>query len=285
MASSNEPQSSSAAPFIPQDGEIPRLFHFDLPRLRQTRQVFPELTNVSAITNVLDIASGAGEWAISAALTSPQLHIVGIERDPHLVEQARAQAETQGVKNVTFQVMEPFAQIALDAGSFDLVNARYLVGLLPAEAWPHALQEFLRVTRSGGVLRLTETDLPIANTRAFAQWSDLLSLTFFHSGRSFSPEGRLLSITPMLKPFLRQAGCQQVQQVASTCNFSAGWPAHEEVVRDLTRTYQLIQPFLIKSSGKSPQEIEQLYQQTCSEMQSAKFSATAFSLTVYGRKA
>src|SRR5579884_1579252 len=121
-------QSSNAASVIPQDGEIPRLFHFDLPRLKQTHQVFPELTSISAITNVLDVASGAGEWAISAAQASPELHIIGIERDPRLVEQARAQAEEQGVKNVTFQVMEPFAQLSLDADSFDLVNARYLVG-------------------------------------------------------------------------------------------------------------------------------------------------------------
>jgi ubiquinone/menaquinone biosynthesis C-methylase UbiE len=285
MAPLDAQQSSNAAPLTSQAGEIPRLFHFDLPHLQQTRQVFPELTDVSNITNVLDIASGAGEWAINVALASPQLHIVGIENDPRLVEQARAQAEAQGVKNVTFQVMEPFAQLALDADSFDLVNARYLVGLLPVEAWSQALQEFVRVTRPGGILRLTETDLPIANTPAFAQWSNLLSQAFFHSGHSFSPEGRLLSITPMLKPLLRQAGCQQVQQVAATCNFSAGWPAHEEVARHLARTYQFIQPFLVKSTGKSPQEIEQLYQQTCAEMQSAKFCATAFSLTVYSRKA
>jgi ubiquinone/menaquinone biosynthesis C-methylase UbiE len=275
---------SNATPFTPQDGEIPRLSHFDLPRLKQTGQIFPELTDISNITQILDIASGEGEWAISAALASPQLQIVGIERHRQLVEQAGVQAEEQEVKNVTFRVMEPFEKLDLEADSFDLVNARYLIGLVPTEAWPQALQEFLRVTRPGGILRLTETDLPIANTPAFAQWNDLISRAFFQSGRSFSPEGRLLSITPLLKPLLKRAGCQQIQQVASICNFSAGWPAHDEVTHHLARTYQLIQPFLVSNTEKSSQEIEQLYQQICSEMQSDEFTATAFSLTVYGRK-
>lgn len=283
-SSSDAQQSGNTSSFAHHSVEIPRLFNLDLPRLKQTGQALPEQAAGSTIQRILDIASGTGEWAISAAQASPHLQLVGIERDAQLVESARAHAQARGINNVSFTVMDPFRPLNLPDGSFDLVNARYIVGLLSAEAWPQVLQEFVRVTRPGGVLRLLETELPITSSPAFAHLGGLISDAFCQTKRSFSPDGRLLSVTPMLGQLLQNAGCQQTQEAVFFTNFSAGREAHAELCQDLAQTYRLVQPFLIQAGVTTQEEVEQMYQQMLSEMQPERFCAVAFSLTVWGTR-
>ncbi len=145
---------------------IPRLFNFDLPSIQNTHQALPEQADVSTISSVLDIASGSGEWAIATAQAYPHMQVVGIDSDIQMVDNARARAKVRGIDNVRFTVMAPFEPLDISGGSFDLVNVRFIVGLIPAEAWPKVLQEFLRVTRPGGHIRLTENDLPITSSTA-----------------------------------------------------------------------------------------------------------------------
>jgi ubiquinone/menaquinone biosynthesis C-methylase UbiE len=282
--SSDAQLSASSSPSPEQGVEVPHLFHFDLPRLKQTGQPFPEQTAISGIHRVLDIASGNGEWAISAAQALPQVQFVGIERNARLVEHARAQAKAYGVNNVTFTVMDPFGPLDLPDGTFDLVNARYIVGLLAAAAWPNVLQELVRVTRPGGIIRLTENDLPISNTVAFAQLGGLISDALCETKRSFSSNGQLLSVTPALRRLLQDAGSQEVHQEAWFINFSAGMPAHADFCQKLSETYRLVQPFLIRTGVTTREAVEQTYQQMVSEMQTDDFCAGAFSLTVWGTR-
>jgi ubiquinone/menaquinone biosynthesis C-methylase UbiE len=275
-------QNITVPPASEGDGTVPRLFHFDLPALK----TLPELTNslVSPLQHVLDVASGKGEWAISSGQAAPNVEILGIERDVRQVEHAREQAKEHGIANATFTVMDPFQHLDFAENSFDLVNVRYIVGLIAAEAWPSVLREFVRVTRPGGVIRLTEAELPITNSPAFAQLGGLISQAFFQTGRSFSPEGRLLSITAGLKQLVQDAGCQQVQQGVAATNFSSGTPAHTEIIQDIAQTYRLVLPFLVNTGVTTQQEVEQIYQQMLSEVQSDDFVAVAFSLTVLGKK-
>ena len=70
----------------------------------------------------------------------------------------------------------------------------------------------------------------------------------------------------------------------SVTNFSAGMPAHKELCQDFAQTYRLVQPFLISTGVTTQQEIEQVYQQMLSEMESERFRATGLSLTVWGTR-
>jgi ubiquinone/menaquinone biosynthesis C-methylase UbiE len=285
MTPSSDAQLSASSSSLPEQGvELPRLFHFDLSPLKQTGKPFPEQSALSSIHRVLDMASGDGEWTISAAQALPQVQFVGIEGQAALVDRARAQAKQEGVTNVTFTVMDPFGPLDLPDGAFDLVNARYITGLLEAAAWPNALREFVRVTRPGGVIRLSETDLPISNTVAFAQLGGLISDAFYETKRSFSPNGSLLSVTPALKRLLQDAGSQEVQQGVWFINFSAGKPSHADLCQKLSESYRLVQPFLVRTGVTTAQAVEQTYQQMLSEMQSDDFCAGAFSLIVWGTK-
>src|SRR2546429_7644613 len=102
ISSSDVPSGPGAA----QDMALPRLFNLDLPRLKQTGQPLPEQNAAASFHQLLDIASGSGEWALMAALAAPDMQIVGIESDAQLLSQAQVQAH--GVENVRFTAMNPF---------------------------------------------------------------------------------------------------------------------------------------------------------------------------------
>jgi ubiquinone/menaquinone biosynthesis C-methylase UbiE len=261
---------------------LPRLFNLDLPVLKETGNPLLEQGGTSSFHRLLDVASGDGEWAMMVAQAAQEMQIVGIEGDAQLLAEARAQGERRGVKNVTFTAMDPFQRLDFSEDTFDLVNARYLVGLLPAEGWAGALREFVRVTRPNGVIRLTETDLPISNSAAMEQMSSWIGKAYAATKRSFSPTGRMLSMTAVLLRLLQDAGCQQVKQTVWNTNFSAGMPAHGEVTEDLARTYRLVQPFLVSVKVAGEEEIEEVYQRMLVDMRSERFTASAISLTVWG---
>jgi ubiquinone/menaquinone biosynthesis C-methylase UbiE len=263
---------------------IPRLFNFDLPYIKKTSQTLPEQADISTIGSVLDIASGSGEWAIATAQAYPHMQVVGLDNDARMVESARAQAKARGVDNVHFTIMDPFQRLDVSDGSFELVNARFINGLILAEAWPKVLQEFWRVTRPGGRIRLTEGELPISSNPAFANIGGMLSQALYVTGRSFSPEGRLLSITPALQRLLQDAGFQNTQQVVYVTNFSAGMEAHTDLTQNFSTTYRLVQDFLRNAGVTTQEEVEQLYQQMEGEMRSEDFCAVGFYLTVWGKK-
>src|SRR5437763_3254880 len=169
----------ATSPFAERGGGTPRLFNFDLPFVKKTDQPLPEQTDVSTIQSILDIASGSGEWAIATAQAYPHMQIVGIDNDAAMVESARAQAKARGVDNVGFTTMNPFQTLDMPDGSFDMVDARFITGFICAEAWSQVLQEFLRVTRPGGCIRLTEGELPITSNSAFAKIGGMISQALF----------------------------------------------------------------------------------------------------------
>jgi len=285
MATSfDDQQSGNTSSYAEHGVGVPRLFNFDLLHIQKTGQTLPDQADISSIHSVLDIASGSGEWAIATAQAYPHMQVVGVDSDAQMIDSARAQAKARGVDNVSFTSMHPFQALDMPDGSFDLVNACFINGLILAEAWPKVLQEFWRVTRPGGRIRLTENELPITNNPAFANLGGMISRALYLTRRSFSPEGRLLSITPALKRLLQDAGCQDTRQVVYVTNFSAGMEAHTVLSRDFSRTYQLALPFLINAGVTTQEEVEQLYQQMQVGMQSDDFCAVVLYLTVWGKK-
>lgn len=263
---------------------MPRLFQFDLTGERLPQEGFPGSTNLHS---VLDVFCGAGEWVLATAQAYPQTEVVGIELDPQLLDTAHTQARLKRLSNVNFMQMDPLQKIDLPDNSFDLVNLRFLATIVASDSWPQILAECLRLTRPGGCIRLTETDLPISNSVAFEHFNGLIASALYTTQRSFSPDGVSFAITPMLSGLLAQAGCRDIQRTTSVNNFSAGRDTHAAVTQELAHTYQLIQPFLSKANavrGVHQDEVMKIYQQMLSEMQADSFCAIAFYLTVWGKK-
>ena len=82
------------------------------------------------------------------------------------IEYAHARAHTQGLDNATFIVMDVTRPLEFPDACFDLVNARLLVSVLSTEAWLPLLRECVRVTRPGGLIRLTECERSISTSPA-----------------------------------------------------------------------------------------------------------------------
>src|SRR5436309_3170447 len=117
-----------------------------------------EQADPSIFHRVLDVGCGPGGWILEAARLYPEMSFVGIDISWRMIEYARAQAQARKLTDgVEFLVMDALQPLAFPDASFDLVNMRLSSSFMKVEDWPRVLHEFLRVTRSGGIVRVTDT--------------------------------------------------------------------------------------------------------------------------------
>lgn len=106
---------------------------------------------------VLDLGSGAGHVALLASrLVGPDGSVVGVERDPAAVANARERAATAGAGNVEF-VEGDVQTLAGVEGTYDAVVGRLIVMYLPDPV--AALRTAAARLRTGGVIAVHEADL------------------------------------------------------------------------------------------------------------------------------
>src|SRR5207248_6266539 len=106
---------------------------------------------------------------------------------------------------------------------FDIVNARFISSFLTVDDWPCVVSELARVTRPGGIVRLTEFDEPgVSNSPAHEKMKRLYGQALKRSCQSFHPleESPHRAITPLLEQFLREAGCLYICEQAHVLNYS-----------------------------------------------------------------
>ncbi len=265
--------------------EIARLMKQSRLLTRSMGGVFPELGDELAhMHSILDLACGPGGWVLDAAYAYPAAEVVGIDIDTSLVEYARAHAWAQGLENATFQEMDITRPLDFPDHSVDLVNAHFLFGVLYKNAWTPLVAECLRVLRSGGVLRLTEMERPICNAPAGEQMSNLLAQALFQAGRSFSPDGRTIGITPLLGKFLRDAGYERIEQKPYTLEYSAGTPLHVALCENGLVGAQLLKPLYLSMGLITEEAFEALYQQVSIELLSDDFCGLWPMHSAWGRK-
>src|SRR5258708_30548313 len=113
--------------------------------------------DLSTVHRVLDVACGPGGWALDLAQQYPDIHVVGVDIDERMIDDANTMARASALDNAVFRVMDATKPLAFPDGSFDLVNARFLVGFLTQKQWPAVIEDLLRVWPSGGTVRLIES--------------------------------------------------------------------------------------------------------------------------------
>src|SRR5206468_10613179 len=108
-------------------------------------------------------------------------------------------------------------------------------------------QEYVRITRPGGVIRLTEFDEPgTTNSAASEHWMVLTFRATRLARLPASPDGRHFGITPRLSSLLRKAGCQNIGSKAHVIDFSSWTAAYESMYQNCEVAFKLLQPFLVK---------------------------------------
>ncbi|GHP00377.1 hypothetical protein KSF_104240 [Reticulibacter mediterranei] len=221
------------------------------------------------------------------AYAHPHIEVIGIDISETMLRYAQAQAHVQGLKNLSFRLMDATGPLDFPEHTFDFVNARSLIGFMPKDRWPDLVSELVRITRPSGTIRLTEFDGGgLSNSPALERSNKLLTLAFYQGGRAFTPipDGQIWGITPMLGLFLQEAGCLQVHQHPYVLDFSAGTQANISNYENFKVAYKLVQPFLVKMQVVTQQELDTLYDQMLAQMMLPTFRALWYYLGAWGRK-
>jgi len=255
--------------------------------------VLAEQPDPTIFQRVLDVGCGTGGWLIEAAKTYPTMtRLVGVDVNSRLIEYARARAEEKQVQGrVEFQIMDALLILEFPREYFDLTNIRFATGFMRTWNWPKLLSELQRITRSGGVIRITEFERIDSNSPALLRWFQLAGDAFYKAGHLFS-EGKTedlfsqgtTGIASDLARLLHQYGLQNVQTHTSLLEFRAGTAAGQSFVEDLRLVFRTIVPFLHKWS-RVPDNYETLYQQMLSDIQQPDFATSWSVLTAWGTRA
>lgn len=264
--------------------DMARLMFQDRLLTRHLGGLFPIAIDPESEMRVLDLACGPGGWLLNVAFEYPKAQVYGVDINPAMVSYAQARAWSQRLENAHFQVMDILKPLAFEENSFDIVNARLLYFLMPAQAWPELLKECRRILRPDGLLCLTECETGISNGPFSEQLNRLLLQAMRQAGMIFSPDARQVGITAMLSGLLRDAGFTDVQQQAEAIDFSAGAPAHDAFCENIMIGAKLAQPFLLKMGNVMPEELDQVYQHCLEEMNGEEFRAIWYYLRAWGRK-
>src|SRR5579885_2077842 len=243
--------------------EMARLIDQDIMITQAMGGLFPRDLDLSTIHRVLDVACGPGGWAVTVAFAYPQMQVTGIDISRTIIQYAQVQAQVRELENVTFRVMDATKPLDFADESFDMINARAMVGFMPNTGWPAFIREAFRLLPPGGILRLTDADdMGFTSSPAQETLSRLGVLALARVGKTFAPAGgRNAGLTPMLGRFLRQAGFVNIQREAHAIDFSAGEAAHDSVCRDIMVASALAVPLLTKTKVASEEEIQALSQQ------------------------
>src|SRR5260370_10827175 len=131
-------------------------------------EVLGGIPGLAPSPTILILGCGPGAWAFEVAAAYPQHAVIGVDSRASLLEAARTEALVQGIANVRFLLYPDMAApLSLLDGSIDYVYARLLAPLLGRATWPRVLGECLRLLRPGGVIRLTEAELPLTSSPSF----------------------------------------------------------------------------------------------------------------------
>jgi ubiquinone/menaquinone biosynthesis C-methylase UbiE len=233
--------------------------------------------------HILDIACGPGGWVRDIVREHPEYEVTGVDISRPMIDYARDLARTSGFTNAHFRVMDITEPMNFPEGSFDLINARTLFGVLSHDMWPRLLRECLRILRPGGMIRLTELEAPISTSPALNWLWNATAQAFFARKRSFSPDGTQIGIIAVLKRLLREAGYQDVHHQAYA--FDLADPQQREAFRqNFMIVFELVKPFMLGSGVVTDKEYELHYQQMLAEMLDESFEGIWIYLSAIGTK-
>jgi ubiquinone/menaquinone biosynthesis C-methylase UbiE len=243
--------------------------------------VLPELADPTILRRVLDVGCGTGGWLMETARTYPTIEkLVGVDISDKMIAYARSQAENLALgERVQFRTMDALRILDFPSSYFDLVNQRFGMSWLRTWEWKKLLLEYQRVSRPGGIIRITEAHKLECNTPALTKLFDIMGEAFYHSGRFFTM-GKDGS-TGQLANLLTQYAIRDVQTRVYPLVYHAGTVEGQHFANDMAHVFRLFLPFCQRWT-RIPSNYEDIYQQALKEMQQPGFVGTWTYLTLWG---
>ncbi|MBO0797000.1 MAG: methyltransferase domain-containing protein [Ktedonobacteraceae bacterium] len=243
--------------------------------------VLPEQPDPAIFRRVLDVGCGTGGWAIEAARQYPEMLLIGIDVSKRMIDYAREQAEAARVSDrVEFHAMDALRILEFPDEFFDLVNMRCGGSFMRTWDWPKLLDEMLRITRSGGIIRDTEPEILHYDTSpALMQFWEMFQCAMFRSGHLFAED--TTGIIAHLPGLLTRHGCEQVQTRDHALEHHAGTEGGEAYYTTMMHGIRTLRPFLDKW-GCVNCDYDAMYQQALTEMRQDTFHSTWNLRTAWG---
>jgi ubiquinone/menaquinone biosynthesis C-methylase UbiE len=288
MAYPTEPQREQPSTYFVQDRsnqeEMDRLEIQDKMTTAGMGGVLPEQPDPTRFRRVLDVGCGTGCWLLETAKTYPTIEkLFGADISDKMLSYARAKAHSQGVENrVQFQVMDALRMLEFPEASFDLVNQRAAFSWLRTWEWEKLLLEYQRVTRPGGIIRITEPHTwSGGNSPALTKLCDILLLAMHRAGHLFTANHD--GMTRELARLMTEYGIEDVQTRLHSLVYRAGTAEFHYFYEDMVRFYRVAVPFLSKWTDV-PSDYQEIYQQALKEMQEPDFFTTVTLVTAWGTR-
>lgn len=262
--------------------ELVRLRIQDMMVTKAMGGVLPEQTDPALLRRVLDIGCGTGGWLIETAKAYPDISLLlGVDISNRMVEFARKQAEAEQVQDrVAFQVMDVLRTSTFPQQPFDLLNQRLGWSYLRTWDWPNQLATYQHVTRPGGVIRITESDvLGTSTSPALTQLFDLARHALYQAGHLFTPEQD--GVTGELPDLFRRYGIKDVQTRVTVLEYLPGTEIMESFFENIKLLFRTLEPFLRKWS-RLPANYDEIYHQALEEIQQPGSRSTGRLVTVWG---
>jgi ubiquinone/menaquinone biosynthesis C-methylase UbiE len=261
--------------------EITRLTIQDRMLTASMGGVLPEQPDPGQFQRVLDSGCGTGGWLIEVAKQYPTIpHLVGVDISNRMIEYAQAQAKAANVsERVEFHTMDSLRQFTFPDGFFNLVNQRLGLSFVRTWNWLGLLNEFGRITRPGGVIRLTEAEMVDSTSAGLTRREQLLLQAFHQAGHFFVPQPD--GITRELVRLLQHYNLQNIQTRVHRLEYRAGTEQGRLFAENMAHGFHTLKPF-IQKWAILPDDYDALIQQTVNEMQQPDFVATWPLLTVWG---
>ncbi len=264
--------------------EIARLIAQGDGATRAMGWLLPPEIELEPLSTVLDLACGPGGWVLDVAFEYPEVEVAGIDVSRTMVDYANARARSQRLTNASFGVMDILGPLDFADNSFDLVNLRFVAGVVPVKHWPAVLTEVVRILRPGGWAVFTEGEIGNTTSPAANTLSALISQALAVRGQSFDPHGQRVGMTTILESLVRRAGFHDIRRQPHMTNFSIWSQDHLSWCTDLRVIFTTIQPVIERMGLKTKEEYDRLRLAFEIEMNQEWFSAVGFFLSVWGRK-
>jgi cyclopropane fatty-acyl-phospholipid synthase-like methyltransferase len=194
-----------------------------------TRMIF-DAAGIRSGMRVLDLGCGAGDVAFVAAdLVGPDGYVVGVDRSPEALAQARRRAGQRGLAQVRF--VEGDIHDPTPGGPFDAIVGRLVLMYVPDPA--AVLRRQATVLRAGGLVVPIELDIPTSRSLPAIP---LVSQAVAWLAEAFAKGGIQPSLGSRLWSVLREAGLRPLGMIGVQPHFGPDDPGAIGTLAGVIRT-------------------------------------------------